>query len=119
AVSIASTRMDGMPQLSPDGQRVALWSNRSGENEIWLADLDGANPVKLTQMGAGGRGYPHWSPDGQKVVFHSALEGQWEVYAIPAEGGKPRNLTSHAANDFAPSFSRDGQWIYFNSNRTK
>ena len=35
------------------------------------------------------------------------------------EGGKPRNLTSHPTNDFCPSFSRDGQWIYFNSNRTK
>jgi len=119
SVSIASTRMDGMPQLSPDGQRVALWSNRSGEDEIWLADLDGAKPVKLTDMGAGGRGYPHWSPDGQTVVLHSALEGQWEVYSISTEGGKPRNLTSHAANDVFPSFSRDGQWIYFNSNRTK
>jgi serine/threonine protein kinase/Tol biopolymer transport system component len=119
AVSISSTRMDGMPQLSPDGQRVAFWSVRSGENEIWLADLDGANPVQLTFMGAGVRGYPHWSPDGQTVVFHSALEGQWEIYAVPAAGGKPRNLTSHPTNDSYPSFSRDGQWIYFNSNRTK
>jgi hypothetical protein len=111
--------MDGMPQLSPDGHRVAVWSKRSGENEIWLVDPDGANPAQLTFMGAGVRGYPHWSPDGRTVVFHSVLEGQWEVCAIPAEGGKPRNLTSHPANDFAPSFSRDGQWIYFNSNRTK
>jgi eukaryotic-like serine/threonine-protein kinase len=119
AVSIASTRMDGMPQLSPDSSRVAFWSVRSGENEIWLADPGGTNPVQLTFMGAGVRGYPHWSPNGQMIVFHSALEGQWEVYVIPAAGGKPRNLTAHPANDVAPSFSRDGQWIYFNSNRTK
>jgi serine/threonine protein kinase len=119
AVSIASTRVEGMPQFSPDGSRVAVFSNRSGENEIWLVDPDGANPVQLTSMGAGVRGYPHWSPDGQTVVFHSALDGQWEVFSIDAGGGKPRNLTSHPANDFAPSFSRDGRWIYFNSNRTE
>jgi eukaryotic-like serine/threonine-protein kinase len=118
-VSIAFTRMDGMAQLSRDGRRVAVWSNRSGENEIWLVDPDGANEVQLTFMEAGVRGYPHWSPDSGTVVFHSALEGQWEVFAIPAEGGKPRNLTSHPANDFFPSFSRNGQWIYFNSNRTR
>ena len=37
---------------------------------------------------------------------------------IPAAGGKPRNLTSHPAIDSFPSFSRDGKWIYFTSNRT-
>jgi Tol biopolymer transport system component len=119
AVSIASTRMEGMPQISPDGRRVAVWSDRSGESEIWLVDPDGANPFQLTYMGAGVRGYPHWSPDGQTIIFHSALEGQWEIYAVAVEGGKPRNLTSHPANDFSPSFSRNGQWIYFNSNRIK
>jgi serine/threonine protein kinase len=117
AISIASTRVEGMPQLSPDGRRVAFFSNRSGESEIWLSDLDGSNPLQLSSLGAGARGYPHWSPDGGTIVFHSALEGQWEVYSVPAGGGKPRNLTSHPANDFAPSFSRDGQWIYFNSDR--
>jgi Tol biopolymer transport system component/predicted Ser/Thr protein kinase len=118
AVSIASTRQDSMPQLSPDGRRVAFWSDRSGENEIWLADVDGTNPVQLTAMGAGARGYPHWSPDGRFIVFHSALEGQWEIFLIPSSGGKPRNLSSNPANDFLPSFSRDAKWIYFDSNRS-
>jgi len=118
AVSISSTRMEGMPQLSPDGRRVALWSDRSGENEIWLADPDGSGTVQLTFMGARASGYPHWSPDGERIVFHSNLEGQGEVYVIPAAGGKPRNVTSHPAIDVFPSFSRDGQWIYFSSMRT-
>jgi hypothetical protein len=37
---------------------------------------------------------------------------------VPAAGGKPRSLTSHPATDARPSFSRDGHWIYFGSNRT-
>ncbi len=118
AMSIASTRQEGMPQLSPDGRRVAFWSDRSGENEIWLSDVDGGNPIQLTFMGPGVRGYPHWSPDGRFIVFHSAFEGQWDVFVIPTSGGKARNLTSHPANDFLPSFSRAGKWIYFNSNRS-
>jgi len=37
---------------------------------------------------------------------------------VPASGGKPRRITSHPANDHVPSFSRDGQWIYFSSTRS-
>ena len=108
-----------MPQLSPDGHRVAFTSTRSGDWEIWVADLDGSNAVKLTSMRARAAGFPHWSPDGERIVFHSTVDGQGEVYVIPAAGGKPRNLTAHPAADVFPTFSSDGQWIYFNSNRTK
>lgn len=37
---------------------------------------------------------------------------------VAAAGGKPRNLTNHPAADYFPSFSRDGKWIYFSSNRS-
>jgi Tol biopolymer transport system component len=116
--AVASTRRDSMPQLSPDGRRVAFTSDRSGEFEIWVTELDGSNPSQLTFMRAVAAGYPHWSPDGERIVFHSSVEGQWEVFAIPAGGGKPINLTSNPASDYFPSFSSDGQWIYFNSTRT-
>jgi Tol biopolymer transport system component len=51
-------------------------------------------------------------------VFHSNVDGQWEVYMVPAAGGKPRNLSSHSATDALPSFSRDGNWVYFSSTRS-
>jgi len=117
-MAISSTRLDDMPQLSPDGRRVAITSDRSGTWEIWLTDLDGSNAVQLTSMGAVAAGYPHWSPDGQQIVFHSNVDGQWEVYSVRAAGGKPRNLTSHPAHDAMPSYSADGNWVYFNSART-
>ncbi len=118
AVVISSTRRDQNPQLSPDGRRVAFMSDRSGETEIWLADLDGSNAVQLTSMNAPFTGTPRWSADGQLITFSSNPEGQWDIFAIPAAGGKPRRLTSHPANDNLSSFSRDGKWIYFSSNRT-
>jgi eukaryotic-like serine/threonine-protein kinase len=117
-VSVASTRLDAMPQLSPDGRRVAFASDRAGVGGIWLADLDGSNAVPLASMNAMATGYPHWSPDGQLIAFHSNRGGQADVYLVAAAGGKPRNVTSHPAVDSFPSFSRDGKWIYFTSNRT-
>ncbi|HYW43314.1 MAG TPA: DUF5050 domain-containing protein [Bryobacteraceae bacterium] len=36
----------------------------------------------------------------------------------PPPGGKPQRLISDLANEPVASFSRDGKWIYFSSNRT-
>ena len=75
-VAVESTRRDAMPQLSPDGRRVAFTSDRSGEWEIWVSDIDRTNPLQLTFLKAIATGYPHWSPDGERIVFHSNVEGQ-------------------------------------------
>jgi Tol biopolymer transport system component/predicted Ser/Thr protein kinase len=121
-LAIASTRVDGSPQFSPDGRRVAFESDRSGPAEVWLADPDGSNAVQLTSMAAtaGSRltGTPRWSPDGQLIAFDANLEGHYQIHVIPAVGGKPHRLTSDPADNQVPSFSRDGKWIYFSSNRT-
>ncbi len=117
-IAVESTRRDAMPQLSPDGRRVAFTSDRSGEWEIWVSDIDRTNPLRLTFLKAIASGYPHWSPDGERIVFHSNVEGQWEVFSISSRGGKPQNLTANPTRDYFPSFSRDGRWIYFNSART-
>jgi len=117
SIAIASTRLDDMPQLSPDARRVVFTSDRSGDWEIWLSDTDGGNAVALTSMKAVAAGYPHWSANGDQVVFHSNVDGQWDVYVVAAAGGRPRRVTDHPTSDDFPSFSRDGRSIYFSSNR--
>ena len=119
AVAIASTKGDSHPHVSPDGQRVAFTSTRSGSWEIWISDLDGSNPVQVTFLKAPtGTGAPHWSPDGRTIVFASDAEGQYDIFIVSSAGGKPRNITSHPALDHVPIFSRAGHWVYFSSSRS-
>jgi serine/threonine protein kinase len=118
AVAIASTRRDQIPHFASDGRRVTFTSTRSGESEIWVADVSGANAVQLTSMGAT-PGWPRWSPDGRTIAFHSNPEGNGELFSVPAGGGKPRNLSLHPAVDTFAIFARDGQWVYFTSTRTR
>jgi len=111
-VAIASTRGDLTPNLTPDGRRVVFLSDRSGEYEFWVADPDGSNAFKLTSM-AISPGYPKWSPDHTMIAFHGDPDGRPDVLVVPARGGQPRNITKGTPGGAFPSFSRDGQWIYF------
>ena len=115
---ISSTHTDYNAQYSPDGKRIVFHSTRSGASEIWMANADGGNPVRLTNFQAPITGSPRWSPDGQWIVFDSNKEGQFEVYRMRANGGTPERLTNHPATDGVASYSRDGRSIYFVSSRS-
>jgi Tol biopolymer transport system component len=118
APAIVSTRKDFNPQFSPDGKRVVFCSDRAGNLEIWVSNVDGSNAMQLTSMRASNIGSPRWSADGTRIVFESTKEGQNELYVINATGGEPRRLTNDPASDSVGSWSRDGRWIYFMSNRS-
>ena len=116
--AIASTRGDTLPNLAPDGHRMAFLSNRSGDFEFWITDLDGSNAVQLTSMGIL-PGYAKWSPDGALIAFHGDPEGRPDVLVVPSRGGQPQIMTKGTPGGAYPSFSRDGQWIYFCSGLDK
>ena len=113
-LAISSTRGDLTPNLTPDGRRVVFLSDRSGELEFWVSDPDGSNAFQLTSM-AILPGYPKWSPDHTMIAFHGDPDGRPDVLVVPVRGGQPRNLTKGTPGGAYPSFSRDGQWIYFAS----
>ena len=116
-----STEADANPQFSPDGERVAFTSRRSGQTEIWIVDGQGRQPRQLTSLArAGGTAAcPRWSPDGKMIAFDFTAKDSIDVdiYVISASGGAPKRLTTSPAIDSLPSWSRDGRFIYFGSRR--
>jgi Tol biopolymer transport system component len=116
---IASSFSDYNPHLSPDGSRLAFSSMRGGGgDEIWLAAADGSNPTQLTHGPGLWQGSPRWSPDGRRIAFDSYGEdGQWDIWTIDADGGSLRRLTSDPAAHNSPTWSHDGRFVYFSSDR--
>ncbi|MFL6448696.1 MAG: DPP IV N-terminal domain-containing protein [Bryobacteraceae bacterium] len=115
---ITSSRQERTPQFSPDGQQIAFQSTRSGWSEIWIADRDGSHPRQLTDYKAAVAGFPHWSPDGAKIVFHLREQSQAKLFIQDVQGGRPHRLTAEPTDDYSPSWSHDGKWIYFSSPRS-
>jgi TolB protein len=63
---------DFLPAWSPQGREIAFVSNRSGNPEIWLANLDIAgNSINISQNPDGVESHPAWSPDGNKLAWAS------------------------------------------------
>ena len=116
---LVSSVFDFFPQFSPDGRRLAFASRRSGDAvEIWTASTDGSSPYQLTHGPGAYQSAPAWSPDGRRIAF-SALDesGHWDVWLMDSDGGSPRQLTAGPADEQMPTWSRDGRWIYFSSDR--
>src|SRR5207302_1584076 len=110
---------DVSPQLSPNGRRIAFASSRSVDGiAIWLANADGAGLVQLTRGPENYHGSPRWSPDGRSIAFDAqSKEGLWNVKVVDSSGGQPRQLTDGPFSSTVPSWSQDGKWIYFASDR--
>ena len=89
---ISSTRTDIYPDFSPQGERIAFQSDRSGVHEIWICETDGSRTVQLTSFNSRS-GTPRWSPDGSSITFDSNVEGNFEIYVMSANGGKPKRMT--------------------------
>jgi Tol biopolymer transport system component/DNA-binding winged helix-turn-helix (wHTH) protein len=113
---LASTRDDRQPAVAPGGDRVAFVSTRSGSHEVWVAAADGSGARQLTRFEGARVSAPQWSPDGGRLAVSARVEGNADVF-VGLPDGTVRPVTEHPADDVAPTWSRDGEWIYFASDR--
>src|SRR5215831_3344007 len=109
---ISSTRMQRVPQYSPDGTKIVFESNRSGTHEIWLADADGSNPFQLTSFNGALTGAPSWCSDGQRVAFDSRASGSSAIYVENIGERVPQRVETDVSNLAIPTWSGDCHWLF-------
>lgn len=59
---------DRGPRWSPDGKRLAFFSNRGGKYEVWTINFDGTDPRQVTRHPEHMVVSPFWSPDGRYLA---------------------------------------------------
>jgi Tol biopolymer transport system component len=114
---VAETGID----FSPDGSQMCLErsSNASGESGIYVVNVDGSNPTRLTDLTGSECA---WSPDGTKIAYSHTQHGligieTSDVYVVNADGSGKTNLTSNQSDGAYPAWSPDGTRIAFSSER--
>jgi len=102
---------------SPDDKKIAFVSEKTGNNEIYIMEQNGLEPINITNNQSIDES-PAWSPDNTRIAFVSDRNGNSEIYALDImNDGEPINLTEHDSADFTPVWSPNGQQIAFGTNR--
>lgn len=84
--------------------------------DIFRADPDGGNPVRLTST-PGYDAEAVYSHDGSKILFTSSRDGDLELYTMRADGSDVRRLTNAPGYDGGGFFSPGDSLICYRADR--
>lgn len=115
--------VDGYPVWSPDGSRLAFHSQRSGDFDIWIKQVNGAADTEELLVGTPDNEWPlDWSPDGRFLLYHKGDRnyGSWDLWVMPMTGGdaRPIAVANTAFEERLGQFSPDGRWIAYDTDES-
>ena len=108
---------DRDPAASPDGTKIAYFSDESGEYALHVRAASGLGPVQKFALGQPGSYFytPRWSPDNDKIVFFDKRLNLWLIDL--KLGGKltrvDTDLFDTPAYRFNAAWSGDSQWLVY------
>lgn len=106
---------DRDPVWSPDGSRIAWFSDVSGEYRLMIQDQKGADPAREIPLPHPTFAYtPAWSPDGKHLAFSDTDLNLW---LVEVETGNTKQIDhdtyTHPARTLDPVWSPDSRWIAY------
>lgn len=103
------------PTLSPDGRMMAYISNASGTPQLWVKNLEGGDPIQLTD-GPDIPSSPSWSPDDDQIIFAWSGPDGVAIYSVGTLGKPgPQQIVEFG---FSPNYSlREDAFVYATGQR--
>jgi TolB protein len=106
------------PAWAPDSRRLAYVSFENNRSSIWVQTLRTGNRIQVSNK-PGINGAPAFSPDGRKLVLTlGGVDGNLDIHVLDLSSRQTRRVTTHRAIDTEGSWSPDGRYIYFTSDRS-
>ena len=108
----ARAGVNGAPEWSPDGRKLALTLGGSGGNpDIYILDLASQDLTRLTDDPAIDT-EPVWAPDGRSLYFTSDRAGSAQIYQTAVQpGAHPKRITFGGSYNARPRVSPDGSQL--------
>jgi TolB protein len=118
AATVAESRQPLMsPAWAPDGRSIAYVSFEGDQSGIYVQTLRTGTRTRVSAR-VGINGAPVYSPDGRMLALAlSQGEGNLDIYTLDLATQVLRRITENSAIDTDPEWSRDGEWLYFTSDR--
>jgi TolB protein len=98
--------------VSPDGNRIAVVLSKDGNPGLYVTDINGENPMRLTRMPRAAEANPSWAPDGNQIVFVSNKSGLPQLYTTTASAGGYTRITFRGSENVAPDWGANGKIAY-------
>jgi TolB protein len=117
----SSSAIEVEPKINPKtGSEIVFVSGRSGPQQIYKMNMDGADVERLTP-GNGEASNPCWHPDGQFIAFawtQGFATGNFNIFTMDVVSHKYIQLTHSEGRNENPSWAPDGVHLVFMSNRS-
>lgn len=122
AAPLTSGRRARDPAFSPDGERLYVVRNDTQDTTLDLLTVDQALREVFSLPGHGQLGRPEVSPDGRHLAVSIRQDGVRDLWilAVQPDGTleRYRRVTSDAASDREPTWTADGRYLVFSSDRS-
>lgn len=103
-------------QPSPDGKYIAYTEK---DYALKLYDTASKTVRLIDQDNVGGFGDLKWSPDCKWLAYTDPADNQVsQIKVVNVETSQSYYLTNDRLESYDPTFSSDGKWLYFISDRT-
>ncbi|HEX9962366.1 MAG TPA: protein kinase, partial [Pyrinomonadaceae bacterium] len=102
--------------FSPDEKRIVYADRKDGQKDLWTADINGANPARLTDDAAEDT-EPVWHKDGERVIYNSNRNGIRQICLAFRDGRPPVQLTFSDSDSKVSDVSPDGAKILYTTTK--
>jgi Tol biopolymer transport system component len=127
---IGGISFESQPKCSPDGKKIVFLSDRSGAENVWVANADGSEPKAVTKGRNQSYLSPSWTADGQYVIASKSEAGlgTYSLWMYHTDGGNGVSIGPpdpplpqpgsgqpliQRQNKFGAVASPDGRFIYY------